>query len=60
MSPRNLADPTYEPSDEDLSDLMQRAFASVPTQELERRSRAREEIARERRAVLTRLRGVRT
>ena len=60
MPPRNLADPDYEPSDEDLNELMQRAFAHVPMQEAERRARAREDIARERRAVLARLRESKT
>ncbi len=29
MSARNLADPAYEPSDEDLAELMHKAFAEV-------------------------------
>ena len=28
-APRNLADPSYEPSDEDLAELMRNAFAGV-------------------------------
>ncbi len=56
MAPKNFADPSYEPSDDDLNELMRLAFASVPAEESSRRAKLREDIARERQAVLARLR----
>lgn len=56
MPPRNLADPDYEPSDEDLNELMQRAFAHVPADSERLRASSRAEIAKQRAVVLAWLR----
>lgn len=56
MAQRNFADPSYEPSDDDLHELARLAFASVPAEEARRRAKLREDIARERQAALARLR----
>lgn len=46
MEPRpNLADPDFEPTDEQLAELMRRAFSGVPAQLEESRRKLREQIA---------------
>jgi hypothetical protein len=52
----NLADPAFEPSDEDLVGLSVRAFAHVRAENDERLRKLREDIAVRREAVLRRLR----
>lgn len=50
MEPRpNLADPDFEPTDEQLAELMRRAFAGVPAQLDDNRRKLREQIAAARR-----------
>jgi hypothetical protein len=53
---KNLADPNFEPSDEQLFSLLRRAFAHVPEAEQRRKEKLREDIARERQIVLARIR----
>jgi hypothetical protein len=53
---KNLADPNFEPSDEQLLSLVRRAFAPVPEAEQRRKEKLREDIARERQIVLARIR----
>jgi predicted Zn-dependent protease with MMP-like domain len=52
MPARNLADPAYEPSDEDLHELMSRAFAHIPAQQERVLRELREKIAQLRTAAL--------
>jgi predicted Zn-dependent protease with MMP-like domain len=52
MPIRNLADPAYEPSDEDLHELMSRAFAHIPAQQERVARELREKIAQLRAAAL--------
>lgn len=42
----NLADPEYEPTDEELRELSRRAFADVPARNQEALRRVHAEIAR--------------
>jgi predicted Zn-dependent protease with MMP-like domain len=51
----NLADPDYEPSDEELQQLARDAFADVPAQHRAARQRLWDEIAALRAQVLARL-----
>ena len=51
----NLADPDYEPSDEELQQLARDAFADVPAQHREAQQRLWDEIAALRAQVLARL-----
>jgi predicted Zn-dependent protease with MMP-like domain len=51
----NLADPDFEPSDEELQQLARDAFADVPARYREAQQRLRDEIAALRAQVLTRL-----
>ncbi len=53
--PGNLADPEYEPSDEELQQLARDAFADVPAQHRETQQRIRDEIAALRVQALARL-----
>ena len=46
MAEVNLADPTFEPTDEQLGELFKRAFADVDRQHRESLARLRAEIAR--------------
>jgi hypothetical protein len=56
MSTRpDLADPSYEPSDEELIGLAQRAFADVRQKHESSLIRLRQEIAEERARALARL-----
>jgi hypothetical protein len=41
---RNLADPDYEPTDEDLQELSRKAFAHVPAQNRELLARLRDDV----------------
>jgi hypothetical protein len=54
--PKRLADPAFEPTDEDLVGLSKRAFAHVPAEREESLRRMREEIAAARKSALERLR----
>ena len=51
----DLADPTFEPSDEDLIELSHQAFSEVPARNRESLRRLNEEIERTRAEVLRRL-----
>lgn len=53
--PINLADPDFEPSDAQLAELMQRAFAGVRPAHIEMQRKLREEIAVARTHALGRL-----
>jgi len=53
---RNLADPEYEPTDEDLQGLAREAFAHVRGAHERALSQLRDEIAVERAEVLARIR----
>jgi Ser/Thr protein kinase RdoA (MazF antagonist) len=53
--PGNLADPDYEPSDEELQQLAHDAFAEVPARHREALQQMRESIAALRAAVLARI-----
>jgi hypothetical protein len=53
---KNLADPAFEPTDEDLIGLSKRAFAHVRKTHEESLRRLRAEIAAAREAALDRLR----
>lgn len=52
---RNLADPSYEPSDEELQQLARDAFADVPANIVEAQRRNMLEIESLRREALARL-----
>jgi predicted Zn-dependent protease with MMP-like domain len=54
---RNLADPEYEPSDEELQQLAHDAFAEVPERHREATRRLWEQIAVLRAQVMARLAG---
>ena len=51
----DLANPDFEPSDEQLQALMKRAFAHLQEQEVNRQEALRERIARGRKELLARL-----
>jgi hypothetical protein len=51
----NLADPSYEPSDEELQGLANRAFAGLREAEIALQEKLRHDIAREREHALARL-----
>lgn len=51
----NLADPDFEPTDEELVELSKRAFAHVPAQTAERLAKLEAEVATAREAVRGRL-----
>lgn len=53
--PKRLADPDFEPTDEDLIGLAKRAFAHVREQQEELLRKLRAEIATARKAALERL-----
>lgn len=53
---RNLADPSFEPTDEDLTGLAARAFAHVRQAQEEALRKLRADIAVARQAALERLR----
>lgn len=53
--PGNLADPDYEPSDEELQQLARDAFADVPARHHEATQRLWDQIAALRAQVLARL-----
>ena len=55
--PLNLADPNFEPTDEDLQRLSREAFADVAARNREALERIHAEIAVLRAAVLKRVRG---
>ncbi len=48
----NLADPSFEPTDEELIELAKRAFGHLKQQHADADARLREEIRREREAAL--------
>ncbi len=50
---RNLADPSYEPSDDELRELSQRAFAHIPAQQARVARELSERIAVLREAAAT-------
>jgi hypothetical protein len=52
-----VADPDYEPSDEELIGLAQRAFAHVKEADRARLEKLRSDIARAREEALAQLRG---
>ena len=54
--PKRLADPAFEPTDEDLVGISKRAFAHVRAAREESLRKMREEIAMARKAALERLR----
>ena len=56
MQPKRLADPTFEPTDEDLIGLSKRAFAHVGEAREASLRKLRTEIAAARKASLERLR----
>jgi hypothetical protein len=57
MEPRpNLADPDFEPTDEQLAELMRRAFADVPAKKEASLRQLRARIAKAREESLQRLR----
>jgi hypothetical protein len=53
---KRLADPDFEPTDDDLVGLSKRAFAHVPAAREESLRKMREEIAAARKSALERLR----
>jgi len=57
---KNLADPEFEPSDEDLLGLAKRAFGHIRQQQENASRKLRVDIANARRAALERLRRRRT
>jgi hypothetical protein len=57
--PKRLADPDFEPTDDDLVGLSKRAFAHVPAAREESLRRMRGEIATARKSALERLRATR-
>ena len=58
MAKINLADPSFEPTDEQLAELFKRAFADVGRQHRESLARLRAEIAQLRVEVRRRVAGV--
>lgn len=54
--PKNLADPEFEPTDEELVELSRRAFEGVAAAMQDDRERLRASIAAQRREVLAALR----
>jgi hypothetical protein len=59
----NFGDPDYEPTDEELAELMHEAFADVPARNAEALAKVHEEVARLRQeamAWLERRRGTAT
>jgi hypothetical protein len=42
----NFGDPSYEPTDEELAELMHEAFADVPARNAEALAKVHEEVAR--------------
>lgn len=57
--PKRLADPAFEPTDEDLIGLSKRAFAHVRGAHEESLRKMRDEIAAARKSALERLRAMR-
>ena len=57
--PKRLADPGFEPTDEDLVGISKRAFAHVPAAREESLRKMRGEIAAARKSALDRLRAMR-
>jgi hypothetical protein len=57
--PKRLADPDFEPTDEDLIGLSKRAFAHIRAAHEESLRKMREEIAAASKAALERLRATR-
>lgn len=57
MPTGNLSDPTFEPSDAQLSELTQRAFAEVPRRNQQANAKLRSEIETMRTAIRLRLAG---
>ena len=55
MADVNLADPAFEPTDEQLGELFKRAFADVASKHRESLARLRAEIARLRAEVRRRI-----
>ena len=55
----NFGDPTYEPTDEELAELMREAFADVPARNAAALARLHEDIARMRVEALARLAQIR-
>ena len=53
--PKRLADPAFEPTDEDLVGISKRAFAHVPAAHEESLRKMRGEIAAARKSALARL-----
>ena len=53
----NLADPDFEPTDEELIELSKRAFAHVPAQSAKRRAQLEADVAAAREKVRGRLVG---
>ena len=53
--PKRLADPAFEPTDDDLIGLSKRAFAHVPAEREASLRKIREEIAAARKSALERL-----
>lgn len=51
----NFGDPDYEPTDEELAELMHEAFADVPAQNAEALAKIHAEVARLREEALVRL-----
>jgi len=58
MADVNLADPAFEPTDEQLGELFKRAFADVDRKHSESLARLRAEIARLRAEARRRVAGV--
>jgi hypothetical protein len=58
MSDVNLADPAFEPTDEQLGELFKRAFADVDSKHRESLARLRAEIAQLRAEARRRVAGV--
>jgi hypothetical protein len=51
----NFGDPSFEPTDEELAELMHEAFAEVPARNAAAQTRIRQEIAELRAQALARL-----
>jgi predicted Zn-dependent protease with MMP-like domain len=49
----NFGDPSFEPTDEELAELMHEAFAEVPAQNAEALARIHSEVARLREEAMT-------
>lgn len=45
VRPTNFGDPSYEPTDEELAELMREAFADVPARSAAALARLRQQIA---------------